>query len=260
MPGESRVCGGCHERRTAPAQVTDQQLSVAAASHPQNFFKPVAERQEYPWYGADAGFEANEIQALLTEKCASCHNETQNGNGPQEFYSVTMTNELTGESSSYNIPRLDLTAHDITVAYDRDVKAWAASYVSLFYPAALEMDMRRGTTVTGTIPPTWARPSDARNSAVIEKLNITSSLDPNVTAWPLGQPFSNADIHGGAGGRTLHPEDVGVQLTREQRLMLIRAIDMGGQYYARQNTQFASYDGDPLSRAVTAGQGQYGVP
>jgi len=34
---------------------------------------------------------------------------------------------------------------------------------------------------------------------------------------------------------------VGGSLTREERVMLIRAIDMGGQYYARQNTGFQPY-------------------
>jgi hypothetical protein len=244
MPGESRVCGGCHERRTEPAIVTDQQLSVAAASRPENFFTAVASRTEYPWYGANAGFEGNEVQALLTAKCASCHNETTNGNGPQEFYTVTMTNDLTGEMTAYEIPRLDLTAREITVTYDREVRSWAASYVSLFYPAAMEMEMGMDTMVTGTVPPTWARPSDARNSALIEKLNITSSLDANRTAWPLGEAFSDPNIQGAS--RTMHPDDVGIELTREERLMLIRAIDMGGQYYSRQNTEYQPFASDPL--------------
>ncbi len=244
MPGESRVCGGCHERRTEPAVVTDQQLSVAAASRPENFFQAVATRVEYPWYGANAGFEGNEVQALLTAKCASCHNETTNGSGPQEFYTITMTDEATGAMTAYEIPRLDLTAREITVTYDREVRSWAASYVSLFYPAAMEMEMGMDTTVTGTVPPTWARPSDARNSALIEKLNITSSLDANRTAWPLGEAFSDPNIQGAS--RTLHPDDVGIELTREERLMLIRAIDMGGQYYSRQNTDYQPFASDPL--------------
>jgi cytochrome c553 len=244
MPGESRVCGGCHERRTEPVSITDQQLSLASADGPQDFFQAVSERIEYPWDNARAGFEQNEIQALLTTKCASCHNETTNGSGAQEFYSISMTDAISGEvEATYDIPRLDLSDRSITVTYDGDTDSWPASYVSLFYPAALEMEMGMGATVTGNVPPAWARPSDARNSALIEKLNITSSLNEDRTAWPLGEAFSQA-IAGGS--RTLHPDDVGIELTREERLMLIRAIDMGGQYFSRQNTDFQPMLTGPL--------------
>ncbi|HVZ31377.1 MAG TPA: hypothetical protein VG963_03070, partial [Polyangiaceae bacterium] len=239
MPGESRVCGGCHEERTKTFTPSDELLTVAAAS-PESFMQPVSDRQEYPWANAHDDKKANEIQALLTEKCSSCHNETMNGNVPQETYTITKTDAETGAQTVYQLPRLDLSDRPITVTYDRKVASWPASYVSLFYPASLEMDMSMGVALTsGTKPPTWARPSDARNSALIEKLNITSEDDDTVTAWPLGGKFSDATIkaHGDA-GRTLHPEDVGGSLTREQRVMLIRAIDMGGQYYSRQNTDF----------------------
>lgn len=236
MPGESRVCGGCHERRTEPFRPGDELLALASAQ-PESFMGPVSARQEYPWANASAGNEASEIQALLTAKCATCHNETTNGSRPQETYTISMADEETGAVTSYAIPRLDLSARPITVTYDRQVASWPASYVSLFYPATLEMDMAMGAELSqGTPPPVWARPSDARNSALIEKLNITSSKDEARTAWPLGVPFTDPAIAGGA--RTLHPEDVGVTLTREERVRLIRAIDLGGQFYSRKNTGF----------------------
>jgi hypothetical protein len=236
MPGESRVCGGCHERRTEAFKPSAGALTLAAAA-PQNFLQPVSERLEYPWDNANPGKEGNEIQRLLTSKCASCHNETQNGSGPQETYTVTMTDEETGLATPYILPRLDLSDRPITVTYDREVATWPASYVSLFYPATLQMGMAMGAELTaGTPPPAWARPSDARNSALIEKLNITGLRDPNRTAWPLGEAFSDPGIKGAT--RTLHPEDVGVTLTRDERVKLIRAIDLGGQYYSRQNTTF----------------------
>ena len=72
--------------------------------------------------------------------------------------------------------------------------------------------------------------------AFLGKLNITALGDDSRTAWALGEPFSNPSIQGGT--RSLHPENVGVTLTREERVMLIRAIDLGGQYYSRQNTSF----------------------
>jgi hypothetical protein len=231
MPGEDRVCGGCHEGRRNAIMPGGQSQTIAMGKGAIDGNLPIAQRQEYPWFNADAGFEANEVQAVLTAKCASCHTGG-------ETYTITMTNELTGESTPYQIPRLDLSSTPITVEYDMEVVTYPASYVSIFYPAALEMEMDQGT-VTGTIPPKWGIPSDARNSALIEKINIESSKTPGKNAWELGTPFTDPGIKGS--GHTMHPEDVGVTLTREERVMLIRAIDMGGQYYARQNTGFQPY-------------------
>jgi hypothetical protein len=144
---------------------------------------------------------------------------------------------------SYMIPRLDLTDRPITVTYDGDTNAWPASYVSIFYPAALEMEMGMGAEVTGTVPPKWGVPSDARHSALIEKLNITGSINTDTYAWALGEPFSLGEIAGGT--RTDHAAVAG--LTRDEVTMLIRTIDMGGQYYARQNTGFKPFNNDPVA-------------
>jgi len=242
MPGEDRVCGGCHEDRTQPSLPGGQAITNARGRGPEDFMVPVLQRIEYPWAGANDPENPNQIQTLFNNRCVSCHNETQNGDGPQEFYSVTMSNEVTGESEEYEIPRLDLTDRPITVTYDRQTQAWPASYVSIFYPAALEMEMGMGAEVTGEVPPKWGVPSDARHSALIEKLNINSSLDPSKYAWPLDTPFS-APIAGGV--RSDHAAFAG--MTREEVQMLIRAFDMGGQYYARQNTGFKPYNNDPVA-------------
>jgi hypothetical protein len=137
------------------------------------------------------------------------------------------------------------------VYYDRRVATWPSSYVSLFYPAALSMDMGK-VTIVGKVPPKWAVPSDARNSVLIEKLNITSLTDAKTYAWPLDQAFSDADVAGGT--RTDHAKHANFDLKRDEIVMLIRAIDMGGQYYARQNSDFKPFvDADP----VAAGGKQY---
>jgi hypothetical protein len=244
MPGEARVCGGCHENRSLPVLPSDQQLTIAAGKGPEKFNRAVAERAEFPWFYADDPANPNEVQKLLTTKCASCHNQSTNGDGPQEFYELTMQNELTGSASVYQIPRMDLSDRPIAVTYDTKMYEWPASYVSLFYPSALAMQENLGGSVVGTIPPIWAVPSDARGSLLIEKLNMTSSLDAGKTAWPLGQPFSDPNVKGGT--RSLHPENVGVTLERAERTLLIRVIDLGGQYYARQNTQFVPFGNNPL--------------
>jgi len=108
--------------------------------------------------------------------------------------------------------------------------------VSLFYPATLAMGMMEGITITGTVPPEWAIPEDARNSVLISKLNIKAA--DGTTAFPTStNPF--------------HPEDQGASysLTPDERQTLIRTMDLGGQYWSRQNTGFVAYNSDP-----TAGQ------
>lgn len=244
MPGEDRVCGGCHEDRTQPSLPGGQGITIARGRGPEDFMVPVLERTEYPWAGANDEGNPNQIQTLFDQKCASCHNEETNGDKPQEFYEVADMNAVTGDSYSYRIPRLDLSSRPITVTYDRQTHEWPASYVSIFYPAALEMEMGMGAEVTGTVPPKWGVPSDARHSALIEKLNITSSLTPTKYAWPLGEAFSLGEVAGGT--RTDHATEV-AKMTREEVQMLIRAIDMGGQYFARQNTGFKPFNNDPVA-------------
>jgi len=249
MPGESRVCGGCHEDRTSNVQPTDQQLTLAAGKDPERFNLPITERTEFPWAYANDTANVNEIQKVLNNNCVQCHNGTTNGDKPQEFYTVTMTDAATGEiSATYMIPRLDLTDTPITVTYDRETRTYPMSYVSLFYPAALAMEMGRdGAMVTGTVPPRWAVPSDARHSKMIEKLNITSESDDTDYAWALGTEIE-ADDNGGtvAGVHEDHIKQYAPQMTRDEVVKLIRTIDMGGQFYARQNTAFQPFTSDPV--------------
>jgi len=243
MPGENRVCGGCHEDRNNPNLPNGQAITIAAGRKPENFNKPIDKRQEYPWANASEDFKANEIQQVLNRRCVSCHNGTTNGDKPQDFYTVTMSNAVLGTKTDYRVARMDLTDTPVTVYYDRGVSSWPSSYVSLFYPAAMSMEMGK-VTVTGTVPPKWAIPSDARNSLLIEKLNVTSVADASKYAWPLGAAFSDPNVAGDT--RTDHAKLAG--LTRDELVMLIRAIDMGGQYYARQNSEFKPFVGaDPVA-------------
>jgi len=253
MPGESRVCGGCHEDRTSAVQPADQQVTVAAGKDPERFNLAITERTEFPWAYANDAQNPNEIQALLNQRCVSCHNGTTNGDQPQTFYTVSTTDATTGMvASTYMIPRLDLSDTPITVTYDRQTRTYPMSYVSLFYPAALAMEMGRdGAMVTGTVPPRWAIPSDARHSKMIEKLNATSESDPTDYAWALGTPIAPDDAGPDGIPRTVaggvHVDHAALAgMTRDELVKLIRTIDMGGQFYSRQNTAFVPYTLDPV--------------
>jgi hypothetical protein len=232
-PGENRRCIGCHEGRTDTGKLRlGQNPTVAEQKGPENLLVPINDRIEYPWDKNDLG--KLYIQQIFDQKCVQCHNETKNGNGPQTFYTVTMTNTVTGMTSTYQIPRLDLTSRPITVTYDRRTRAWNASYVSIFYPAAMGMMMGK-ISVQGTVPPMWGIPGNARGSELIAHINVKAP--DGETAWPTS-------VH------PLHPENVGITLTDEERQALIRNFDMGGQYYARQNTGFQPYANDPVSGKV----------
>jgi hypothetical protein len=221
MPGEDRRCVGCHESRTGlGVPVLGQNPTVAEQHGAQTFTQAIADRAEYPW--------DKKVQPILDAKCVMCHGPSSATNQP---YYITRTDPVTGNQTTYEIPSLDLTSAPVTVYYDRSVATWPASYVSIFYPAALEM----GTvTVTGTVPPKWGIPGSARASALTQKLNLNGA--DGTTAWPVSS-------------HPLHPEDQGVTLTDDERKTLaVYPMDLGGQFYARQNTGFVPYTaGDPVT-------------
>ncbi len=238
MPGENRRCGGCHESRTGNNTLTTgQNPTLAEQQGPADLTEAIPNRTEYPWdYSNIAGGAS--IQPILDAKCVQCHNDTTNGSGPQTFYTIGFTDPVSGTSSQYKIPTFDLcgltasqycSGQPITVRYDRGTYTWPVSYVSIFYPSAMQMTMGI-TLLSGTVPPMWGIPADARNSEMIKKMNVKAG--DGTTAWAAA----------------LHPEDVGITLTDEERQSLIRSFDLGGQYYSRQNTKFAPYtSGDPVA-------------
>jgi hypothetical protein len=221
-PGEDRRCPGCHESRTGQGVPAFGQNPSAAEQHgADNLMIPVKDRVANGEYGWNV-----KVQPIFDAKCASCHNSSTT-----TYYQLTRTDPVTGKQTTYNIPYLDLSSTPVTAFYDRNVYTWPASYVSIFYPAAMAMDMN--TKVSGKVPPMWGIPANARGSALIEKINVTA--DDGTTAWPVST-------------HPLHPEDVGVTLSPDERRTLILTDDLGGQYYARDNTGFAPFSaGDPVA-------------
>ena len=222
MPDEDRRCVGCHEQRTGQGvPVLGQNPTVAEQHGAETFTEAIADRTEYPW--------DKKVQAVLDSKCVQCHGPNSATNHP---YFLTRTDPVTGQQTTFSIPSLDLSSTPVTVYYDKKVATWPASYVSIFYPASIEMSM--GITVTGTVPPKWGIPGDARHSALPQKLNLRGT--DGTTAWPIST-------------NPLHPEDQGVTLTDDERKTIaVYPMDLGGQFYARQNTGFTPYtNGDPVT-------------
>jgi hypothetical protein len=232
MPGENRRCVGCHESRTGQGvPALGSNPTLAEQQGPDTLTEAIPDRQEYPWDYNNLG--KNTIQQVLNADCVSCHNDNQNGSGPQTFYTIGFTDPVSGTTSQYKIPTFDMcglqatancSGQPITVRYDRGTYTWPVSYVSIFYPSA--MQMTEGVTlISGTLPPMWGIPANARGSAMIQQMNVTAS--DNTTAWPLS-------------AQPMHPEDQGETVSNADRLALIRSIDLGGQYYSRQNTNFVA--------------------
>lgn len=234
MPGEDRRCVGCHEARNgAGAPRLGQNPTVAEQRQAQQFLMPIADRRELPWNidltkYADAKPKIV-IQNLLNQKCVQCHD----GGAADPFagrqYTFTATNPETGTAQPFTVPYLLLTDKPVTVVYDMKLETYPASYVSLFFPATMEMGMGNAER-TGDVPPKWAIPTNARESAMVKKLNLKAA--DGTFAW---------------GTNVMHPEDKGVTLSDEERAQLVQSIDVGGQYYARQNTGFQPFNSDPVA-------------
>lgn len=242
MPGEDRRCIGCHEQRSgigAPSR--GQNPTVAEQRQAQQFLMPIEERRELPWalvtYPSTPGGEPPPaqtvkpkllIQDILDKKCVQCHSGGANDPFAGRFYELSATIPGTGTPQAMRIPYLNLSSEPLTVVYDRMPATYPTSYVSLFFPSTMEMGMGMSDT-TGERPPLWAIPNNARESALIKKLNVQAA--DGTTAF----------------GPTKHPEDKGVELTDDERRALIQSIDLGGQYYARQNTGFVPFANDPVA-------------
>ena len=225
MPGESRICGGCHESRTGEVTAT---TVLAQQRGPAKLVKPIAERAELPWFAATTG---GNVQDVFDAKCVSCHAGGPGDPFAGQSYTVVVMRENSMEEERYEIPVLDLSSRAINAYYEREAVTYPASYVSLLYPSAMMGESR----VEGA-PIEWVAPGNARASRFIAKVNINAvelNADGTLTEtanWAFSTPA--------------HPEDKGAPaLTRAERLTLIRAIDLGGQYYSRRNAPGGSFTG-----------------
>jgi hypothetical protein len=212
MPGENRTCGGCHESRTSIVQPRKGPgLTIAQQKGPADLLKPIAERAEYGW--------DKTVQPILDSKCVSCHGS--DSALAKKTYKVVAT-DRDGKQTEYEIPWLDLSGAPMSVSYEMGVYSFSRSYVSLYYPSVLRMGMR-GLKVVGELPPEWMVPADARNSKLIETLNLKA--DDGDLAWK---------------GKPEHDVAKGSPMTKEEKAALVRSADLGGQWTSRQNVKNAT--------------------
>lgn len=215
MPGEDRTCGGCHEQRTDQILPRMGVTTLAQQAGAQDFNIAIPDRQELPWIDGTTG---RNVQDVFDDNCVQCHDGGAQDPFAGQTYMVTVTT-MEGEELVYNIPYLLLSDAPIQAYYEEEVVTYPASYISLLYPSSMMGD----SVATGNVPPEWVRPGTARTSRLIEALNINARED--ATDWSWDTPS--------------HPEDVGVTLSREDRMMLIQMADLGGQFWSRRNVEGA---------------------
>ncbi len=232
--GESRFCGGCHENRTVPSTITPGE-TAAAALGPINLDTPRPERVSTSAYvlaggvlpaGTNAANPGDNgirgvpwdlaIQPILDAKCATCHN----GDASQSYNpSYTVTDMTSGTSQTFVF---DLRGQKLNVTVgERMTGDFTASYLSLMGLGEILGD--DVVQITGT-PPDYVMAAAAETSKLMtEHLNPPQRypLDTNTRLVP---------------GLAVHPVDVGgTELTPDEYYLLELNIDMGGEYFFREN-------------------------
>lgn len=236
-PGESRVCGGCHENR-ATTTVINPGITQAAAIGPTDAMGLVARSRRM---STDAELASTTtpperligmawdkaIQPIFDAKCVSCHDGTPGPANPTYQIVDQATGTVVTEFT------FNLTGTPVTIDYGMgEVQEFSASYLSMAGPDMEAVDMGN-LMITGTLPcktvdgqPTLQclEPQNARNSYAIRLLNpvqVFPEPNPNVRAF-------NTTPHSQVQGFT--------ELTPTEFYKLILAADMGVNYYARENS------------------------
>ena len=256
--GESRFCGGCHENRTVPSSITPG-ATEAVVHGPVNLDAPRAQRQSTTAYALDANGNlpagtnaANPgdndvrgvpwdlaIQPILDKHCISCHDGTAGPNNP----SYTVTDMTSGTAQTFIF---DLRGQKLNVTVgERMTGDFTASYISLMgLGEILGDDVVSITTPAG---------EDAWQSLFGTSGNYVEAAAAEVSPlmWLLNPPqrypvdtttraFAAGPQQVGTATVTLsgnpHLVDEGqADMTPDEYYLLELNIDMGGQYFFREN-------------------------
>lgn len=231
-PGESRLCGGCHENR-ATTTVIQPGLLQAFSIGPTDAMSlvPRANRLSTDAVEADPNADPTTIVGVAWDKavqpifdahCISCHNGTPGPANP----SYTITDPVTMTSTTWTF---DLTNKPVTMNYGNGmIETYSASYFTMAGP---DMEaIERGMLMISGDFKVYMNPEDAHGSIVINKVNPTQ-LFPAVNASVRAFP-----------GQTPHSVEEGyTELTPTEFYKLILAADMGVNYYSRENNPHGTY-------------------
>jgi Hydrazine synthase alpha subunit middle domain len=222
--GEQRTCGGCHESRTGASDIPPGQIQ-AILRGAMNLDAPRAARIEPVnfTYGNVRGVPWDKaIQPILDAKCVSCHDGDASKPGPAPF---TVTDMTTGTSQTFVF---DLRGQKLDIMVGEKMTGdFTASYISIMgLGEILGEDV---VTITGGMPFDFAQPADAAGSKVIEKLNPPQRF-PNIDT-----SVRRFGANGRYAGKVHLIDKGGTDLTPDQYYLLGLSIDMGGQFFSREN-------------------------
>ena len=257
--GESRSCGGCHENRTAPSSIPSGQTD-AVAQGPVNLDAPRPMRQSTSAYVLDgsgnlpAGTNAANpgdndvrgvpwdlaIQPILDKHCISCHDGTAGPNNPQ----YTVVDMTSGTMQTFIF---DLRGEKLNVTVgERMTGDFTASYLSLMGLGEILGE----DVVTITTPPG----EDALQSVFGSGNYVNAAAaETSPLMWLLNPPqrypvdtsiraFGSASFNKMVGQTTISFSGVphvvaegGTDLTPDEYYLLELNIDMGGEYFFREN-------------------------
>jgi Hydrazine synthase alpha subunit middle domain len=240
--GEQRFCGGCHENRTKAATLAPG-IPTNVLTGAVNLVTPRAQRVSTTAFqlsggnltgaGMAPGDNAvrgvpwdTAIQPILDAKCASCHNGTPGAANP----SYTITDNATGLSQTFTF---DLRGQkvDVTIG-ERATGDFTASYLSLMGLGEILSDA--DVTYTPAPPKQYVTPVSAMDSLVVKMMNPMQRFPTVNTAV---RAFADRSVTNGA---ISHAADKGYpELTADEMYLLILNIDMGGQFFFRENLNTA---------------------
>jgi hypothetical protein len=214
-PGEQRICGGCHEDR-AKNTVLQPGTTEAAVRAAMDLDVPRAQRvsQDFSYDKVRGVPWDKALQPIFNAKCISCHEGT--AGAANRTFTVVDKTLMTMQTFTFDLreQKIMLTVGE-KKSYD-----FPASYISL---VGLGMELgENNVEIMGDYKP-FIAPGSAKDSDVIKKLNP-----------PQRFPTVAADVHAFPGPQ--HPAELGgTALTPDEYYLMILNIDMGAQFYFREN-------------------------
>ena len=234
--GEQRFCGGCHENRTDNTVISPG-VTQAVLRGAVNLVQARAQRLSPTAYVLNAGTLTSAaglrgipwdkaIQPVLDANCVSCHNGDASKAGNPSYTVVDMTT-MTQQTFNFDLSGTPL---NVTVG-ERMTGDYTTSYIAIMGLGEILGD--DAVTITGTpgltgvVPPDYVKPAAAARSNIVKMLNPPQRF-PTVD-------MNNRAFTGDALATAFAPAHTGVQLTADEYYLLLLNIDMGGQFYFREN-------------------------
>ncbi|MBA3460249.1 MAG: hypothetical protein H0T46_09840 [Deltaproteobacteria bacterium] len=216
---EARVCGGCHESRDRPTVIDPGQTDAFAVGATNMYgLTPRANRMS-----SDTSRDkvmgvgwSNTVQRIFDNNCLGCH-DSRNIAGVQPY---TITDPVAGTSIQWTF-NLEGTPLPATFAEIGGEPAFTASYFSIAGPDMEAIEMG-GLMVSGNFK-VYASPENARDSILIKMLNPKRQFPTQTNERAFATSPHMAAV--GQGG----------DLTADEFYQLILNIDMGVNFYAREN-------------------------